>query len=99
MYHFRDLVLVICMLALGCTSTHVLEDPIATMTDRVTLLCFQYDPTTGKYGLVITNLVRMAGGLTAVAIAVACAVMIRRDRRRRAHEGLTAPPAGTAQEF
>ena len=34
MYHLRDLVLVICTLALGCTSTHVLEDPIATMTDR-----------------------------------------------------------------
>ena len=35
---------------------------IGSLTDAVLLLCFHYDPTTGKYGLVIMRTLRFAGG-------------------------------------
>ncbi len=40
------------------------EGKIGTPTDHALLFCYQYDPATGKYGLVVMNVVRAAGGLT-----------------------------------
>lgn len=42
---------------------------LGTITDQVQLLCFAYDPATGKYGLAILRISQWAGMLTAVAIA------------------------------
>lgn len=41
---------------------------LGTITDQVQLLCFAYDPATGKYGLAILRISQLAGMLTAVAI-------------------------------
>jgi protein SCO1/2 len=35
-----------------------------------TLLCFEYDPTSGKYGLVIMSALKLAGGLTVLAVVM-----------------------------
>lgn len=67
-------------LALVEAAQHQIGNPV----DQLLLLCYQYDPTTGKYGLVIINTLRVAGGIT-VAILVALVIgMIRRDRRQKA---------------
>ncbi|HEY2573587.1 MAG TPA: SCO family protein [Verrucomicrobiaceae bacterium] len=34
---------------------------IGSVTDRLLLLCYHYDPTTGKYGLMINRVIRLAG--------------------------------------
>jgi protein SCO1/2 len=57
------------------------EGKIGTPTDHALLFCYQYDPMTGKYGLVVMNVLRAAGGLTVLAIGVFMFVMFRRDRR------------------
>jgi protein SCO1/2 len=64
-------------LALVEASSQKIGSPI---TDAILLYCFHYDPTTGKYGLVITNIVRAAGALTALCIAIAVIVLFRRER-------------------
>ncbi len=47
------------------------------------LYCFHYDPSSGKYGLVIMNSLRAAGLLTVAALASFIVVMIRRDFHAR----------------
>jgi len=55
---------------------------IGNPADQVLLYCFHYDPKTGKYGAVVVNIVRLAGGATVLALGVSIFLM---SRRRRAH--------------
>ena len=56
---------------------------IGSAVDEILLFCFHYDPETGKYGVVIMNVVRLAGVATVLLLGGFIAVMLRRDRRRR----------------
>jgi len=54
---------------------------IATLIDQAVLYCYRYDALTGKYGLVVMNVVRLGGVLTVLALGAFLLVMFRRDRR------------------
>ncbi len=56
------------------------NNTIGTMIDRLVLLCYHYDPMTGKYGLVVANIFRIAGGLTVALLAGGIVLMLRRER-------------------
>jgi len=45
------------------------------------LFCYHYDPTTGKYGMVITQVTRALGTATVLLLGGFVFIMIRRDRR------------------
>ena len=60
---------------------------IASPIDQLLLFCYHYDPATGKYSLLITNIVRLAGIATVLALVAFIAVMIWRDRNRRLQPG------------
>jgi protein SCO1/2 len=53
---------------------------IGSRVDQAVLYCYQYDPMTGKYGLIVMRLVRIAAVLTVVALATFILVMRRRER-------------------
>jgi protein SCO1/2 len=55
------------------------EGKIGTPTDHALLYCFQYDPTTGKYGLIVMNVVRAAGLTTVLFLGIFLFVMFRRE--------------------
>ncbi len=57
---------------------------IGTPVDKLLLLCYHYDPSKGKYGLVIMNVFRAAGALTVLLVGGFLVVMFRRERRQRA---------------
>jgi protein SCO1/2 len=59
------------------------EGRLGSVTDAVLLYCSHYDPSTGKYGLVIMNVLRLAGALTVFALAAFLIVMLRRDFAHR----------------
>lgn len=59
------------------------KEKIGSPVDRVLLYCSHYDPTTGRYGLAVMRVVRIAGAATAGSLGVFMFVMFRRDRRRR----------------
>jgi protein SCO1/2 len=66
------------------------SEKIGTPTDQVLLYCFHYDPATGKYALVIMNVLRLAGLITLGALLTFMVVMFRRDfRGTPAHRGTT----------
>jgi protein SCO1/2 len=54
---------------------------IGSLVDQVLLLCYHYDPTTGRYGLAIMSTLRALGLLTVAGIAGFVAWMVRRARR------------------
>jgi len=56
------------------------EEEIGSPIDQVLLFCYQYDPTTGRYGAAAINLLRAAGVLTVLALGGFWAVMFRRER-------------------
>jgi len=49
------------------------------VVDAVLLFCYHYDPATGKYGLVISHVIQIAGGVTVLAIAGLIFVLGRRE--------------------
>jgi protein SCO1 len=55
---------------------------IGTITDKVLLFCYHYDPASGKYGLAIGNLLRAGAALTVVILFGGLALLWRADRRR-----------------
>ena len=63
---------------------------IATPIDQLLLFCYHYDPVTGKYGLMITNIIRLAGAVTALIVGGFIFLMLRRERGYRRHGEETA---------
>jgi protein SCO1/2 len=54
---------------------------IGTAVDQLLLLCFHYDPATGKYGLVISRVLQIAGIATTLALGSFLWIMFRREWR------------------
>jgi protein SCO1/2 len=57
------------------------NNQIGTVADQVKLLCYQYDPMTGKYGVVILNSIRLGAVVTVGLLAGFVVVMLRRERK------------------
>jgi protein SCO1 len=55
------------------------EGKIGTPVDQVLLFCYHYDPSTGKYGLLISRLIQLAGAVTVLAIASLILVLYRKE--------------------
>lgn len=53
---------------------------IGSPLDAFALLCFHYDPTTGKYGLALMKVLRLAGVATVLILGSAVVLMSRRSR-------------------
>ena len=58
-------------------------DKIGSPIDQVLLLCYSYDPESGKYGLVIVNSIRIAGLATVAVLAGFIVTMIRREGSKK----------------
>jgi protein SCO1/2 len=52
---------------------------IGSLTDQLFLLCFHYNPATGKYGLVVTRVIQFGGISTVLALGSLITLMIRRE--------------------
>jgi protein SCO1 len=72
------------------------QNKIGTLADEVTLYCYHYDPRTGKYGPMITNIVRLGGVLTIVVLGGFLAVMFRREGGRSKSASANDPGQGRA---
>ncbi|HEX8455763.1 MAG TPA: SCO family protein [Pyrinomonadaceae bacterium] len=55
---------------------------IGSAVDKLTLYCFHYDPTSGKYGPAIMNIMRLTGIVTVVGLVVLITILQRRRRRQ-----------------
>jgi protein SCO1/2 len=55
------------------------EGRIGSPVDAVLLFCYHYDPATGKYGIVISHVIQIAGGLTILAVGGLIFFLSRRE--------------------
>ena len=69
------------------------EERIGTAIDDFLLLCYHYDPATGKYGAAVLRMVRLAGAAFVVALLSFLAFSLRRERSLAA-AGPRAPNPG-----
>jgi protein SCO1/2 len=53
---------------------------IGSPADQVLLFCYHYDPTTGKYGMAITQVTRVLGTATVLLLGGFVFIMLRRER-------------------
>ena len=58
------------------------DNKIGSVIDQVLLFCYHYDPESVSYGFAIMTVVRAAGILTVLAIALSIFLTLRRDRRQ-----------------
>jgi protein SCO1/2 len=57
------------------------QNKIGTPVDALMLYCYHYDPATGKYGAIVMNIVRLAGGVTLFLIVGMILVLRKRSGR------------------
>jgi protein SCO1/2 len=56
------------------------QNKIGTPVDALLLYCYHYDPSTGKYGAVVMNIMRVAGVVTLILIVGMLLVLRKRGR-------------------
>jgi protein SCO1/2 len=54
---------------------------IGSAVDQILLFCYHYDPTTGKYGAVVVNLLRVVAAIVLFALVLMLVLFWRRDVR------------------
>jgi protein SCO1 len=63
------------------------DNKIGTPLDAIALLCFHYNPVTGKYGIAFMKIVRLGGVATVLLLLAGIVVMKRRETRGRRQAG------------
>jgi len=56
------------------------QGKIGNLTDSVLLYCYHYDPRSGKYGAVVSNVLKLGGLATMLILGTFVLVMFRADR-------------------
>ncbi len=65
------------------------DHKVGTPVDRLLLYCYHYDPASGRYGLVVLNLIRLGGLVTLASLGGFILLMRRHEKRVAAgrHDG------------
>lgn len=59
------------------------QGKVGSLVEKVILFCYQYDPTTGKYGLLVVRLIQLGGLATLLLLGGFMGTMFYRERRER----------------
>jgi protein SCO1/2 len=60
------------------------HNKIGSPVDAILLFCCQYDPAVGKYGLIISRVLQLAGAITVLSLGTFMLVLFRFERRAKA---------------
>ncbi len=56
---------------------------VGSAVDSLLLYCYHYDPMTGRYGVAIMRVIRIAAAATVLGLGMFITVMVRREKRGR----------------
>lgn len=59
------------------------DEKLGSALDKLMLLCYHYNPITGKYGLAIMGLIRMGGIITVAILFIFIFQSLRKERKQR----------------
>ena len=68
---------------LGNAISAAQDGRIGTFAQQIILLCYHYDPKTGRYTLLVDRVMQIAGSAFALSLAGVVLVTLRRERRVR----------------
>lgn len=68
------------------------EGRIGSLVDQIAMLCFQYDPATGKYGIYVIGAMRVLAGLMVAGFVTMYAILFIKSHRAKRNGG--GPAAG-----
>lgn len=66
------------------------ENKIGNVVDQLMVLCYHYDPTTGKYGFLIWRVSQVLGIATVIILATSIGLMLRWEKRHMIQSGVEA---------
>ncbi len=66
------------------------ENKIGNVVDQMMILCYHYDPTTGKYGFLIWRVSQVLGIATVLILATSIGLMLRWEKRQMIQSGVDA---------
>jgi protein SCO1 len=74
------------------------EGKIGNPVDQVLLYCYHYDPATGKYGAVVSNMLKLGGAFTILFLGALILILIRLEKLapRRAWDDTQSGPTGVS---
>jgi protein SCO1/2 len=58
------------------------QNQVGSPAEKLMLYCYHYDPSTGKYGLAILNVIRLGGVLTLMGMGAMGFIFWRRGKRK-----------------
>jgi protein SCO1/2 len=56
------------------------QGKIGSPVDQLLLYCYHYDAATGKYGLLISRVIKLAAALTILSLGLVITILFRRER-------------------
>jgi len=59
------------------------QGKIGNAVDQVLLYCYHYDPATGKYGAIVSNILRLGAGLTILMLGLLLLILFRLEKLAR----------------
>lgn len=71
------------------------QNKIGNAVDQVLLYCYHYDPATGKYGAIVSNMLKLGGAATIFFVGGLILVLLRLERSAP-HLGWDRSPSGPA---
>jgi protein SCO1/2 len=67
---------------------------VGSAVDTLLLYCFHYDPVTGRYGVAIMRVMRIAAAATVLALGAFIVVMVQHEKRRMARGSIRSAREG-----
>ena len=56
------------------------QGKIGNAVDQILLYCYHYDPATGKYGAIVSNMLKLGGALTILFVGALILILLRLER-------------------
>ena len=56
------------------------QGKIGNAVDQVLLYCYHYDPETGKYGAIVSNILKLGAGLTILLLGALLFILFHLDK-------------------
>ena len=61
------------------------EGKVGSLTDRILLYCYHYDPSAGRYSSIALEAMRIGGAISVVLLGGAVGILLIREKRRHPH--------------
>jgi len=71
------------------------QGKIGNAVDQVLLYCYHYDPATGKYGAIVSNVLRLGAGVTILLLGGLLIILFRLDKAAQRRVSGSARPVQT----